>query len=882
MRVSVKTTCAYCGVGCGIVATPTGERNATIAGDPDHPANRGRLCSKGTHLGETIGLEGRLLHPMIGSERVGWPEALDLVASRFAKTIAEHGPDSVAFYVSGQLLTEDYYVANKLMKGFIGSANIDTNSRLCMSSAVAAHVRAFGEDVVPCSYSDLDEADLIVLVGSNTAWCHPVVWQQIEAAREKRGTKLVVIDPRRTETAERADLHLAIAPDSDIALWTGLLRELRTGFRLDGGFMAGRVSVPKDFWSTLPDLDVAKACDIPRADLQAFYDLFIDHPRTVTLFSQGVNQSTSGTDKANAILNVHLATGRIGKPGAGPFSITGQPNAMGGREVGGLATMLAAHMGFSEAERDRAQRFWQSPTICPGPGLKAVEMFDAMARGKIKAVWIMATNPAVSMPDARMARVALANCPFVVVSDCIAATDTGRYAQVRLPALGWGEKDGTVTNSERMVSRQRGFLGTPGDAKPDWWIIAEVAKRMGWGEAFDYAHQSEIFGEFAAQTRFENDGARVLSLPSFPRRREPNSPSQRQELGSRLRGNDEDWYDDLIPFQWGGTSPFADHAFPTPDGRANLVPVAFTPRADSTRQFALRLNTGRYRDQWHTMTRTGLSPKLSQHRREPLVEVHPDTVQRLGLTDGGLAKVETAHGHSIFRVESTPNQRRQELFVPIHWTDQTSGGGRAGLLPGQDRDPVSGQPGFKNTPVRIAPWRPDWTGFLVTTDLPVLPDCEYWTRVRCAQGWLIEVAGNGDAAALSQLLPAGDRLEMSDPKRGTIRAAVRSGGRLDAALFVSRGGGLPPRDWLIAQLGGSDAAPNELLAGRPAAPAPDRGPIVCVCFDVGMRTILGAIAERALASVEAVGAALGAGTNCGSCRPAIARMLEDHKEAVHA
>ena len=856
-RVSVKTTCAYCGVGCGIVATPTGDRTATIAGDPDHPANFGKLCSKGTHLGETIGLEGRLLHPMVGSQEVGWPEALDLVAGRFAKTIAEHGPDSVAFYVSGQLLTEDYYVANKLMKGFIGRANIDTNSRLCMSSAVAAHVRAFGEDVVPCSYSDLDEADLIVLVGSNTAWCHPVVWQQIEAAREKRGTKLVVIDPRRTETAERADLHLAIAPDSDVALFIGLLHELRRSFRLDGAFMAGRVSTPPGFWDN-PPRDVAKACDISSADLQAFYDLFIDHPRTVTLFSQGVNQSTSGTDKANAIINVHLATGRISKPGTGPFSITGQPNAMGGREVGGLATMLAAHMGFSDAERDRAQRFWQSPRICLGPGLKAVEMFGAMAKGKIKAVWIMATNPAVSMPDARMARVALANCPFVVVSDCIAATDTGRYAQVRLPALGWGEKDGTVTNSERRISRQRGFLAAPGEAKPDWWIVAEVAKRMGWGAAFDYQHQSEIFAEFAAQTRFENDGTRLLKIAT---------PTD---------------YDAMEPIQWGGISPFADRAFPTADGKANLVPVAYAPRADGTRQFALRLNTGRYRDQWHTMTRTGLSPKLSQHRREPLVEVHPDTVQRLGLTDGGLAKVETPHGHSVFRVASTPDQRRQELFVPIHWTDQTSGGGRTGLLPGQDRDPHSGQPGFKNTPVRIAPWRPDWTGFLVTTDLPALPDCDYWTRIRCTKGWLVELAGTGGTEALSRLLPEGDRLEMSDPKRGTIRAAVLSKGYLDAALFVSRNGGLPPRDWLVAQLGGGDAAPNELLAGRPATPAPDRGPIVCVCFDVGMRTIIDAIAARALASVEAVGSALSAGTNCGSCRPAIARMLEDHRVAAHA
>ena len=841
------------------MATPTGERTALIAGDPDHPANMGRLCSKGTHLGETIGLEGRLLHPEIGGKRVDWETALRTVASRFQRAIAEYGPDSVAFYVSGQLLTEDYYVANKLMKGFIGSANIDTNSRLCMASAVVAHNRAFGEDVVPCSYGDLEEADLIVLVGSNTAWCHPVVWQRIEAAREARRTKLVVIDPRRTETAERADLHLAIAPDSDVALFTGLLHELRRSFRLDGAFIAGRVSVPTGFWEGAPR-DVAKTCDISPAELQQFYDLFIDHPRTVTLFSQGVNQSTSGTDKANAILNVHLATGRIGKPGAGPFSITGQPNAMGGREVGGLASMLAVHMGFSETERERVQRFWKSPTICPGPGLKAVDMFDAMAKGQIKAVWIMATNPAVSMPDARQARIALANCPFVVVSDCIAETDTGRYAQVKLPALGWGEKDGTVTNSERRISRQRGFLSPPGEARPDWWAICEVAGRMGWAESFAYPDAAAIFREFAAQTGFENDGSRVLDI-------------------SAIAPVDTNAYDAMAPIQWGGGSPFAERPFPTPDGKARMVPVSYAPRAGGTRQFALRLNTGRYRDQWHTMTRTGLSPKLSQHRREPLVEVHPDTIRRFGLTDGSLAQVETPSGKSIFRVASAAGQRRQELFVPIHWTDQTSGAGRAGLLPGRDRDPHSGQPGFKNTPARISPFKLDWSGFLIGEVGSATPECEYWTRVRTARGFVTEVAGTGDPAFLADLLPAGERIEMSDSRRGAIRAAVLVDGRLDAALFVSRNGGLPPRDWLAAQLGTADASPTELLAGRPANPAPDRGPIVCVCFDIGMLTIIEAIASRALTSVEAVGKALNAGTNCGSCRPAIARILTERTAA---
>ncbi|MEH6663141.1 MAG: molybdopterin-dependent oxidoreductase, partial [Parasphingorhabdus sp.] len=387
----ICTTCPYCGVGCGIKAEITGDREVIINGDEEHPANFGRLCSKGTHLAETVSLEGRLLHPEIGGERVEWANALDLVAKRFADTVREHGPDSVAFYVSGQLLTEDYYVANKLMKGFIGSANIDTNSRLCMASAVAAHVRAFGEDVVPCSYDDLEAADLILLVGSNTAWCHPVIWQRIEKARAEHGTKLVVIDPRRTETAECADLHLPIALDGDVALFNALLAEMMTRGLLDGDYLRDHVATPAGFWNRLTDDPAAAGID-PGLFIQ-LADLVATHPKMVTLFSQGANQSAGGTDKGNAIINLHLATGRIGKSGTGPFSITGQPNAMGGREVGGLSSMLAAHMGFSDPECDAAQSFWKSPTIARKPGRKAVDMFRDVHDGKIKAIWVMATNP---------------------------------------------------------------------------------------------------------------------------------------------------------------------------------------------------------------------------------------------------------------------------------------------------------------------------------------------------------------------------------------------------------------------------------------------------------------------------------------------------------
>src|SRR5690606_27680817 len=453
-------------------------------GDPDHPSNYGRLCSKGSALAETIDLDGRILHPEIGGRRASWDEALDLVAGKFSEAIAEHGPDSVAFYVSGQLLTEDYYVANKLMKGFIGSANIDTNSRLCMSSSVAGHRRAFGADTVPGTYEDLELADLVILTGSNLAWCHPVLYQRIAAAKAKRPQmKVVVIDPRRTMTADIADLHLAIRPDADVALFVGLFSHLASNDAVDQNYVAAHTSGFAEAFSTASAVsfsDVLDKTGLPATQLHEFYRLFTETEKVVTCYSQGVNQSSSGTDKVNAILNCHLAAGRIGRPGMGPFSLTGQPNAMGGREVGGLANMLAAHMAIESAEdRDRVQRFWRSPAIAAKPGLKAVDLFKAVADGRIKALWIMATNPVVSMPDADAVEAAIRACPFVVVSDVLKKTDTARYAHVLLPSLGWGEKNGTVTNSERRISRQRGFLGAPGEARADWWQLAEVGRRMG-------------------------------------------------------------------------------------------------------------------------------------------------------------------------------------------------------------------------------------------------------------------------------------------------------------------------------------------------------------------------------------------------------------------
>ena len=463
---AVRTTCPYCGVGCGVLAKPDGRGGAVIAGDPDHPANFGRLCSKGSALGETLGLATRLLHPMARQSdgtlaRLSWDDALDQVAQGFAGTIAQHGPDSVAFYLSGQLLTEDYYVANKLMKGFLGSANVDTNSRLCMASSVAGHRRAFGADTVPGTYRDLDEADLIVLVGSNAAWCHPVLYQRMVANKRARGAKIVVIDPRRTATAEDADLFLPVAPGMDTALFCGLLVHLAESHALDYGYIDAHTSGFAEALARAreiaPDvMATAAATGLAPADVARFFELFRSTEKVVTCFSQGVNQSAQGTDKVNAIINCHLATGRIGKPGCGPFSLTGQPNAMGGREVGGLANQLAAHMDFGH-ERGRPRRAL----------LERAEHRHARrpeGRADVRGDRARRDQGAVGDGDQsggvaaarRRVRDALAKLDLFVVSENVLSNDTvNAGAHVLLPAAAWGEKDGTVTNSERRISRQR-------------------------------------------------------------------------------------------------------------------------------------------------------------------------------------------------------------------------------------------------------------------------------------------------------------------------------------------------------------------------------------------------------------------------------------------
>ena len=468
-----QTTCPYCGVGCGVTATVEETvlgQKVTVVGDVNHPSNFGKLCIKGSNLADTIGLETHVLQPMLGRktqalhtrQATDWDIATDLITNKFQQCIEQYGRDSIAFYVSGQLLTEDYYVVNKFVKGYLGTANIDTNSRLCMSSAVAAHKRAFGEDLVPASYDDFEHTDMVVLVGSNTAWCHPVLYQRIMKAKEERDLFVVVIDPRFTATCEAADLHLPILIGQDVSLFNGLLQYLYQNDHVDQAFVQSHTQgLDALLESSQPESDieaVAAKTGISLEKLQLFFEKFSQTEKVMTLFSMGVNQSSRGVDKANSIINAHLLTGKIGKLGAAPFSMTGQPNAMGGREVGGLANMLAAHMDLDNPKHQQlVQSFWNSPTIATQAGLKAVDLFEAVESGKIKAIWIMATNPVVSLPNADQVKRALDACEFVVVSDICKETDTTQYADVLLPALGWGEKDGTVTNSERRIQDNAPF-----------------------------------------------------------------------------------------------------------------------------------------------------------------------------------------------------------------------------------------------------------------------------------------------------------------------------------------------------------------------------------------------------------------------------------------
>ncbi len=854
----IRSTCPYCGTGCGVILTPVAN-GIKVAGDPDHPANHGRLCSKGAALGDTVSHAGRLTAPRVHGSDTDWDSALDLVASRFRDTVAAHGPDSVAFYLSGQMLTEDYYVANKLMKGFIGSANVDTNSRLCMASTVAGHNRAFGADTVPGTYEDLDQADLVVLTGANLAWCHPVLWQRVEAARAARGTRVVVIDPRRSVTAEAADLHLPLAPGADVALFNRLLAALADRGLTDATFLSHLDGAGAAIAAARADRGDT---GLEPAVLARFIDLWCATSRVVTVFSQGVNQSTHGTDKVNAILNCHLATGRIGRPGMGPFSVTGQPNAMGGREVGGLANQLACHLALENPDhRAAVARFWNAPRMAGRAGLKAVDLFRAVGNGRVKALWIIHTNPAATLPEADAVRAAIAGCDFTVVSDVTGATDTARLAHVLLPASAWAEKSGTVTNSDRTISRQRAAMAAPGQARPDWWMLAQVAQRMGFA-GFDWPGPAAIFREHAALSGIAGALGRDF------------------DISGKAQVSDAD-YDAMAPFRWPFTVTrqggrfFANGQFFTADGRGRMVAVTSPAPVAETRPF--RLNTGRIRDQWHTMTRTLRAPRLNRQTGEPFVEVHPEDALRLGLAPATLAEVTSDHGGAILRVSVTDRVRPGQLFAPIHWTGETAPTGRVDALVPARLDPLSGQPDLKAAPVSVAPFPARWFAFAASA-APMHPGTAYWAHRVTDTGHAAELAdltAPGDAETFARALfalPDAEIIRSDDPGRGLVSLALVDRGRIAGLLFAGPGPVALARDAAIARIG-APVLPGS-LAPRARADQPDNGPIVCACLGVGRTRILTAAAGAC--DVAAIGRATGAGTNCGACRPEIAAILAAH------
>ncbi len=859
---SICTTCPYCGVGCGVKARVANNEVIAVEGDTNHPANRGQLCIKGANLAATTAVTGRLKQPQIAGKPTDWDTALDLVAGRFNAVITEHGPEAVAFYLSGQLLTEDYYVANKLMKGFLGSANVDTNSRLCMASAVAAHKRAFGEDVVPCDYTDLEEADLVVLVGSNMAWAHPVVYQRLAVARELHGTRVVVVDPRVTPTCEIADLHLALNPGSDIDLFNALLTHLSDNSHIDHSF----IDKHTEGWEETRDqadisiTQTSAATGLTEHDLVNFLNWFAATDRVVTVFSQGVNQSSRGTDKANAIINCHLATGRIGRVGCGPFSITGQPNAMGGREVGGMASQLAAHMDFDADSIERIRRFWQAPNVASAPGLKAVDMFQALEEGKVKVIWIMGTNPAVSLPDSESVRRALAACPTVVVSDCTAATDTNVYADILLPAQGWGEKDGSVTNSERFVSRQRRLLPPSGDAMPDWWILCQVAARMGFAEAFNYANPAQIFAEHAQLSAFENNGERLFNL-------------------SHLAGQTEDEYDNMRPNRWPKARPFADARFSTPNRRARFIPIKNKPiKNESSGQNTgmLLLNTGRYRDQWHTMTRTGSVADLFQDSWLPALQIHPTDAAKRNIKNGDVVQVENHLGHVRLIADVTTDVKPGNLFAPIHWNDQFSGRANICQVIASVTDPISGQPDSKQARVNCRSIEAPLRIRLATTqgvsaETLDKAELQFWARIPGPGMTFLELAGT----ELSPILSLLDTCDMV-----TLEAVehFRALGRIadqPAWLLFSTGAycNLPSWRHLHALLTAETEDWRRLSSTPPGEV--DTSRCVCTCFQVTERTIQQTI-MAGVDSVAVLGETLSCGTNCGSCRHELQKLVNKH------
>jgi len=919
-----RSTCPYCGVGCGVIIESDGAQITGVRGDPAHPANFGRLCTKGSTLHLTaaspITLQSRLLQPQHRSQRGGtpqpiaWSAALDLAATRFAGILQAHGPDAVGFYVSGQLLTEDYYVFNKLAKGLIGTNNIDTNSRLCMSSAVAGYKQTLGADAPPACYDDVNHAQCLFIVGSNTAWAHPILFRRIEAARAANpGMKIVVADPRRTDTAGLADLFLPLQPGSDVMLFNGMLHlMLREGW-VDTDYIAAHTTGFDALAALVRDCTparVAEVCGIQEADLATAARWFATSNATLSLYCQGLNQSSSGTAKNTALINLHLAAAQIGKPGAGPFSLTGQPNAMGGREVGGLANLLSAHRDLGNPQhRAEVAALWGVADVPSKPGKTAVEMFQAAADGEIKALWIACTNPAQSLPDQATVRRALQRAEFVVVQEAFATAATCTYADLLLPATTWGEKTGTVTNSERRISRMRPAVPAPGEARNDWSI------------AVQFAHQLEARLRPGAPTLFPYPDAEAIW-------NEHRESTRGRDLD--ITGLSWNMLEDNGPQQWplpegaatGKARLYEDGTFPTADGRARFAAHDWQPLAEPRApRYPFSLTTGRLRDQWHGMTRTGTLGRLFGHVAEPSVQMHPQDMAQRGLQDGNLVHVTSRRGSIVLPAQADVNLGPSQAFIAMHWGGEFLGGrSSAGeRLAGVNAlttpafCPTSKQPELKHTAVKILKAELPWTllavawvppgeaqatrealaalmgEFPFASCVPFSNNTPLGEPQRERTGVLLRAASDGAApdALLARIesllgLAGTDTLRYADKKRGQRRAA-RLARRGEAATLEGflLAGDTRAEGWLKTLL--QEELPAQTY-GRlllvPGATAPvavqSRGKPVCACFNVTDAAITATLArchgtdDTRLAQLQGE---LRCGTNCGSCLPELKRMV---------
>ncbi len=918
--VETRSTCPYCGVGCGVVIQAQGDQVIGVRGDTEHPANFGKLCSKGSTLHLTMRPEVQALRasqPMMRvdksspREAASWDHTLDTLAERFADTIVTHGPDSVGFYLSGQLLTEDYYVFNKLAKGLIGTNNVDTNSRLCMSSAVAGYKLTLGADAPPCSYEDIDHADCMFIVGSNMAFAHPILYRRLEAARLQRpDIKVIVIDPRKTDTAREASLHLAIQPGTDVALfngmlhlmlWDGLVNHKFIDAHTDG-FAAMRDTV-RDYTPQM----VASTCGIREADLIEAARVFAQSAATLSLYCQGLNQSTSGTHKNAALINLHLATGHIGRVGAGPFSLTGQPNAMGGREVGGLANLLSAHRDMNNvAHREEVAQLWGIKSVPAVAGKTAVDMFSAAAEGKIKALWIACTNPAQSLPNQTAVHAALANTPLVVVQEAYANTETVHYADVLLPASAWAEKDGTVTNSERRISRVNAAVPAIGSARHDWQIATDFAQRL----------------ERALTSRGYTHGVRADGNTLFPYLTTEDVWNEHRES---TRGRDCDItglsYPALesAPQQW----PFAAHAhtgavrlytdgvFATVNGRAQFANVKYAPVAEPVdARYPFRLNTGRLRDQWHGMSRTGTVGQLYGHVPEPALQLNPADMGRRNFKDGDLLAVESRRGKIIVHVAASDEVAAGQAYLPMHWGQRFLGGRDShgiNTLTQPAYCPISKQPELKHTAIRVTqaalPWRLTAIGLanargaaaLLDRLQPFMRALPFASAVivgrhdqASGEGVLMRLAAEAapDTAWLAALdqhfgLDATDTICYDDARKQVGRRILVRSGRLAAVRLSGELLSLAAEPWLKDWLTRAESVEviRKLLL-MPSADAPAgyvaRGRTVCSCWNVtsdAIDTFLKNANGGAASQLIALQAALKCGTNCGSCVPELKQRI---------